>query len=66
MTDLRCRCMGIKKDDQCIRDADEEDGLCDTCRLGDGTCCEDYADESDAYLTIMAKRIIRAQKELEL
>ncbi len=65
MIDLQCRCMGIKKDDRCRRQADGEDGLCWSCRLGDGTCCEDYADEPSPYFTILSKRAIAEQRRLE-
>lgn len=49
MIDLQCRCMGIMRDDQCRRLADEEDGLCDNCRLGGGKCCEQYDNTKDVF-----------------
>jgi hypothetical protein len=54
--------MGIKVDDQCKRQADGEDGLCDNCRLGDGKCCEDY-DNGDAVFLSRARYLDKQMKE---
>lgn len=71
--DLKCRCRGRGKNDPCIREADEEDGLCEPCRhrgvvlRWDGykaaTCCEDIP-EADYDMFLSSARYANAMGRL--